>query len=411
MMLKKPFDLLVIFNLVSKHIKKRSSALFMRIFCICLLFTFTATFAKEFKVSSNKEIQQAFSRAKAGDEILIAVGDYDLGETSSTTNDGTKEKPIVLKCEGPKGYAKLRVRGQIGFRIKNKFWLIEGIHIEGSSEVTQATVFMDGPGGCGNIHMKDCKISGSAQHGMKAARTREIGVHEVYLENVELFDTAQTGFDLVSGDNWHLKNCYVHDYGKTAGVSYGIFLKGGGENGIIEACFVDGQSKNTTIGISFGGGLTGKQWLPLKKGELAPEHRNGLAKNNIVVHSSDVAFHTNNGAACLFLNNLAWSCQHFQRQASSLPDPILQNNLIGGKYRGVDASSSHNQNELSVKWFLDPEKYDFRLSQEGIKNLSGKAIKTLQNETDIEGRVRNDLYPGPVLPGAKKSTVWVDRRK
>ena len=286
----------------------------------------------------------------------IKAGEYDIVKSFSTGNDGTEKKPIILQCYGDKGYAVLKTEGQVGFRIKNKHWIIIGIHIKGSESKTQATIFMDGPGGCGNIKMTDCKISGSALHGMKAARSREVGVDNVFIEHTELFDTAFTGFDLVSGDNWVLKNCYVHSYGKKKGISYGIFLKGGGKNGVIDSCFVDGKASSTTVGISFGGGLTGKQWLPLVDGKIGPEHFNGIARNNIVVNTSDVAYHCNNGSNCFFYNNLAWNCKNFQMQKSYLEDPVLINNLIAGKYRGANSKSSNNINQLDSKWFIDSGK-------------------------------------------------------
>ena len=367
--------------------------------------------AKEYRPRDAKAILSALKSAKAGDFITIKAGVYNLDKSFSTGNDGTAKKPITLRCQGEKGYAVLQTKGQVGFRIKNQYWIIQGIHIKGSETKTQAAVFMDGPGGCGNIKMVDCKISGSALHGMKAARTREIGVHNVTIENTELFNTAFTGFDLVSGDNWLLKNCYVHSYGKKKGVSYGIFLKGGGKNGIVDACFVDGKSSSTTVGISFGGGLTGQQWLPLVNGKVAPEHFEGIARNNIVINTRDVAYHSNNAANCYFYNNLAWNCKNFQMQKSYPQDPILINNLIAGKYRGAHSKSSENINVLDEKWFIDPSNHDFRLSREGERKLKRKAKKLANCTEDYFGQARKDQYPGPVVPGAKESTKWLDRRK
>ena len=382
----------------------------MRVFFLLTLLL-PCAFSKEYHPADSKAVLAALKSARAGDIINIKAGVYNIEKSFSTENDGTAAKPIILRCSGEKGYAVLQTAAQVGFRIKNRYWLIEGIHIQGSETKTQATVFMDGPGGCGNIKMTDCKISGSALHGMKAARSREVGVHNVYIENTELFDTAFTGFDLVSGDNWVLNSCYVHDYGKKKGISYGIFLKGGGKNGIIENCFVDGKASSTTIGISFGGGLTGTQWLPLINGKIAPEHFEGIARNNIVVNSSDVAYHTNNASNCSFYNNLAWNCKNFQMQKSYPEDPLLMNNLIGGKYRGAQSKSSDNMNTVNEKWFVDPQKHDFRLSKEGVSQLKGKAKQTDNCHLDFFSTPRKDLFPGPVLPGAKKSTKWIDRRE
>ena len=375
------------------------------LFCLSLSLS-----AREYRVDSSKEIKDALAKAKPGDVISVKAGIYDLGGSFSTGNNGSESKPIHFRCAGEKDYAVLKTNAVVGFRIKSKHWIISGIHVQGSEKKTQATVFMDGPGGCGNVTMTDCKISGSAVHGMKAARTREVGVDNIILDHVELFNTAKTGFDLVSGDNWLLKNCYVHDYGKVKGVSYGIFLKGGGSNGIIDGCFVDGKSSNTTVGISFGGGLTGKQWLPLINGKIAAEHDRGIARNNIVVNTKDVAFHSNNSANCGFYNNLAWNCKYFQRQGSYPADPVLINNLLEGKYRGV-SKESNNIKSLEKSWFNNADANDFRLTVKGVNALKGRAVKLKDCSEDMFGTKRSGQYTGPIQPGAKRTTFWIDRRK
>jgi len=370
--------------------------------------------AQEIKAADAGAIKAALGAAGPGDTIVIKPGEYNLGGGASTGKDGTKEAPITLRCEGDKGYAKLNLGGQVAFRVKNKFWVFQGIHFNGDCKGTSAAVFLDGPGGGGDVRFTDCKISGSAEHGMKGAKLREKPVNNVVIEFTELFDTGATGFDLVAGDNWALRRCYVHDYGQDGGVTYGIFLKGGGKNGIIEGCIVDGKKKNTTLGISFGGGLTGKQWLPMgADGKLGPEADGGIARNNIVINAADSSYHSNNGANCKFYNNLAWGGDTFQRQASYPKDPVLINNLIGGGVKGA----SENKNTLAPKkeWFVNPDDCDFRLTDAGKAALVGKGspIPAEECPTDLFGTKRDPASAciGPVLPDAKESTKWVDRRK
>jgi hypothetical protein len=216
----------------------------------------------------------------------------------------------------------------------------------------------------------------------------------------------------VSGDDWVIRNCYIHDYGKGGGVTYGVFLKGGGRNGVIESSLVDGGKRGTTVGISFGGGLTGKQWLPTRDGKIAAEHDGGIARNNVVVRTADVAYHSNNGANCRFYNNLAYGCKGFQRQASYPKDPVLVNNAVG-KLSGADASSNHNVGPGEKAWFQDPDKYDFRLTAAGEAALVGKAVHVEENPLDMFGAKRDPGKPvlGPSPPGATQAAAWVDRRK
>jgi hypothetical protein len=335
-----------------------------------------------------------------------------MGGSFSTGKGGEKDRPVEIRAAGEKGYAVLKVGGQVGFRVNGKHLVLRGLHIQGNPKSTQATVFMDGPAGCSDVLMVDCKISGSSQHGMKAARTREKAADNITIENTELFDTAASGFDLVSGDNWTLRRCYAHDFGKGGGVTYGIFLKGGGKNGIIEGCLVDGRKQKITVGISFGGGLTGEKWLPLVDGKVGAEHTDGVARNNVVINTGDVAYHSNNGSKCSFVNNLAFGCSGFQRQASYPPDPVVVNNLISGN---TSKGASRSANNLAVKaeWFVAPDKLDFRLSDAGRTALAGKGVSLPECPTDIFGTRRDAAkpFPGPVLPEATETAVWVDRRK
>ncbi|MBA4387401.1 MAG: hypothetical protein C0404_05430 [Verrucomicrobia bacterium] len=369
--------------------------------------------ARDIKADTAADIKNALGSAGPGDTILVKPGEYDMGGSISTGKNGTKDKPVTFACEGKKGYAILKVSGQIGMRVKSKFWVIRGIHIEGNPGSTEATVFMDGPQGCSDILMTDCKISGSAQHGMKGARTREKAADNITVEYTELFDTKATGFDLVSGDNWVLRRNYVHDYGKGGGVTYGIFLKGGGKNGIIDGCFVDGKRQATTVGISFGGGLTGQKWLPLgADGKVGPEHDKGVAMNNIVINTSDVAYHSNNGANCKFFNNLAWNCKSFQRQASFPNDPVVSDNVIAGNTKSGTSESKDNV-APAKDWFVNADESDFRLTDAGVKALAGKGQAAGEVTTDYFGTKRDPAKPvlGPVLPDAKETTKWIDRRK
>ena len=209
----------------------------------------------------------------------------------------------------------------------------------------------------------DCKISGAKQYGIKASRTREKGPDNITFEFCEVFDTGKTAMDFVCGDNFVVRRCYVHDYGRAGGISYGIFLKGGGKNGIVDGCLVDAKKKRTTVGISFGGGLTGEKWLPLVGGKVAPEHDKGVARNNIVINTSDVAYHSNHAANCRYINNMSYNCAKLQCQKKYPPDPIAINNAIGKLIGG--AKGTNNTGAAKKEWLTDPDKFDYRLTKDG----------------------------------------------
>jgi hypothetical protein len=69
--------------------------------------------------------------------------------------------------------------------------------------------------------------------------------------------------------------------------------------------------------------------------------------------------------------------------------------------------------KLQKEWFVNADESDFRLTEAGKAALVGKGVALDDNPTDIFGNKRDPATPtvGPVLPDAKESTKWVDRRK
>lgn len=371
-------------------------------------------YAKDIPVDNAKDIKAAMASAQAGDVISIKPGDYEVDQLQ-TGNSGTKDQPITLQASGDRGYAKLKITGgsDVGFRVISKHWKLYGLHIVGNPAKTLDLIQIDATRGGSDLYMVDCKISTCREFLIKSSRSREKGPENVVLDHCEWFDCPETAIDLVSSDNWIIRGNYLHDWGKGGGTHYGMFLKGGGKNGIIEGNFVDGKAGKGSIGISFGGGLTGPKWLPLAAdGKVGPEHTGGIARNNIVVNTADCAYHTNNGSDCKFYNNLAYNCgAGFQRQANYPPEPTLINNVFCGGIKGA-GKNENNLTKVDKAWFLTPDAGDFRLSPAGVKALAGKGQALADNPTDYFGTPRKpgaaDL--GPVIPDAKVSTKWVDRR-
>lgn len=368
---------------------------------------------RDIKVNDAQGIRNAMKTAQAGDIISIQPGEYNMGEALVTGNSGSKDMPIILQTSGGHGYARLEITGStdVGFRILSRFWVLRGLDIEGNPKATLDLIQIDATRGGGDLQMVDCRISRCREYLFKASRNRENAADNVILDHCEWFDCPETAIDLVAGDNWIIRGNYVHDYGKDGAAHYGIFLKGGGKNGLIEGNIVDGKGGKSTVGISFGGGLTGAKWLPLiEGGKLAPEHLDGICRNNIVVRTGDCAYHANNGSDCKFYNNLAYNCRAgFQRQASYPPDPTLINNIFSGGIRGA-GESVNNLTNVETAWFVAADKNDFRLTATGKAALAGKGQALTDNPADFFGQPRklNDL--GPVNADAQESTVWVDRR-
>ena len=381
-------------------------------FAILLLVLTAWARAAEFNVNNANAIRTAMKTAKPGDVISIPPGEYDMGNDLITGNSGTKDLPITLRTSGEKGYAKLKITGNsdVGFRVLSRFWVLRGLDIEGNPKATVDLIQIDGTRGGGDLQMIDCKISRCTEFLLKSSSGRENGTDNVVLDHCEWFDCPATAIDVVGRDNWIIRGNYVHDYGSDGAAHYGIFLKGGGKNGIIEANIVDGKAGKGTLGISFGGGLTGAKWLPLVDGKVAPEHTGGICRNNIVINSGDYAYHSNNASDCKFYNNLAFNCGGgFQRQASYKPDPVLSNNVFSGNIKG-GGEAKNNLTKVDMTWFAAPEKNDFRLTPAGKAALAGQGVELPDNPMDFFSQPRKSHDLGPVNAAAGQSTGWTDRR-
>ena len=375
----------------------------------------TPALAKDIPAADPKSIRAAMQAAQPGDTIAIPPGDYDMGDALVAGVSGTKDLPITLRTAGETGYAKLKITGKtdVGFRILAKFWTLRGLHIQGANPAILDLIQIDGSRGGSDLTMVDCRISHCKEFLLKASRSREQASDNVLLDHCEWFDCPETAIDLVSGDNWIIRHNYVHDYGTDGAAHYAIFLKGGGKNGLIESNLVDAKKQKGTVGISFGGGLTGAKWLPLlDTGKVAPEHKDGICRNNIVVNTTDVAYHANNASNCKFYNNLAYNCRGgFQRQGGYAPDPAVINSVFSGSIHGA-GESQNNVTKVDEAWFVAPEKNDFRLTDIGKAALAGNAQPLKNNPADFLSNPRPtppDL--GPLNATATQSPQWLDRRQ
>jgi hypothetical protein len=202
-----------------------------------------AASAREFTVRDAKAIRTAMHAAQAGDTISIQPGDYDMGDALVAGNSGSKDQPITMRTSGETGYARLTISGRsdVGFRVLGRFWILRGLHIEGNRSATLDLIQIDATRGGGDLAMIDCRVSRCREFLLKASRSREKGADNVVLEHCEWFDCSETAIDLVAGDHWIIRGNYVHDYGKDGAAHYGIFLKGGGKNGLIEGNLVNGR--------------------------------------------------------------------------------------------------------------------------------------------------------------------------
>jgi hypothetical protein len=256
--------------------------------------------ARAIHAASAPEIISAVNNAKAGDVITVAPGHYVLPGLRMTAS-GTAKHPIVLRAAKP-GTVEFRSSATEFMKISAPGWTVENLDIAGTCQDDS-----------------DCEhafhIVGRANHTIiRDNRIRDYNAHikgngenghfpdDVLIENNWLFDTRPrvtdnpiAPVDVVGGSRWTVRGNLIADFAKrldhppmrTDDWSYGLFLKGNSERGMIAGnivdCDIDAPPTRSIRGISLGASGTGPG-LCDKGGACRTEHRQGTIWGNIVLN-------------------------------------------------------------------------------------------------------------------------------
>jgi hypothetical protein len=256
--------------------------------------------ARVIHAASAPEIISAVNNAKPGDIITVAPGHYELPGLRMIAA-GTNQQPIVLRAAKP-GTVELRSSATEFMKISAPDWIVENFDIAGTcgddSDCEHAFHIVaraDRTIIRGNrIHDYNAHIKGNGENGRFP--------NDVVIENNWLFDTHPrvtelpiAPVDVVGGARWTVRGNLIADFAKrldhppmrTDDWSYGLFLKGNSERGMIAGnivdCDLDAPPTRSIRGISLGASGTGPG-LCDKGGECRTEHRQGTVWGNIVLN-------------------------------------------------------------------------------------------------------------------------------
>ncbi len=249
-------------------------------------------------VSTTDELKQAIENAKAGQVIELLPGRYRITQKLNMRYGGTQEQPIVVRAGVP-GRVFIDSNSEVGFHITQPYWVFENLNIKGvcsEDRYCEHAFHVVGKAAhttIRNNHIEDfnAHIKVNGQNG----DWPDDGLLEFNtITNNHRRETHYpvTPFDLVGASRWRVADNIVSNFVKGDGdnVSYGIFMKGAGREGRIERNLVictpkDISQTGVRVGISFGGGGTGKAFC--RDRECKAEHTAGIASNNIVAHCND----------------------------------------------------------------------------------------------------------------------------
>jgi hypothetical protein len=377
-----------------------------------LLLLATPALARQVNVSSVSQFQTALAGAKAGDELILANGTYAVNANLSCSANGTAQAPIIVRAQNRLG-ALIRFNAVEGFKVSGAHWRFEGLDIQGActSDDTCDHAFHV-TGHAEHFVLRDSRVRDfNAQ--LKVNATQGGGTWEIphagLIERNELADTRPratshpvTKLNIDTGDNWIVRDNLIRDFHKNGGdsVSYGAFMKSGGNNGVFERnrvlCTQDVATGGTRIGLSFGGGGTGAAYCAPNfdaNKPCDPEHTGGTMRNNVIANCSDVGIYLNKARSTEVLFNTLVSTSGVDfRFASSTG--AAHGNVLSGNLRGREGGTFQaGTNQLNVStatfsgWYQAPLKGDLTVKG-NVSSLIGAAASRPQVVDDFCGRAR-----------------------
>lgn len=199
--------------------------------------------------------------------------------------------------------------------------------------------------GVSNVIVRDCKIHHTGRDGIKLTPA----CSNISILNCEISFTGSgpgaqvdfnaEGIDNVNAPNLTVRGCNFHDIATT-----GIYVKGGGQNCVIEANFI----QNCGEGGIYLGFYTDAEWFNTDVNPQYFENINGLVINNIIVNTQhagiglwgakDAKVYNNtviNGGmsemACLFLNTAdVWIDDNTSARPGNFNAQIRNNIFVQG---------------------------------------------------------------------------------
>jgi len=315
------------------------------------LVNFNKTKLRTIIVSSTPELLNAIKKAQQGDDIVIYPGVYYINKQQIYLNQsGTKVRPIRLRAS-VFGDVKIEFNTLEGLVMKGDYWLIENLKINGTCKLDQQCEHAIHIVGGQNLIFRNNELTNfnaTIKANSVVADDKQRFPDHILFENNTLYNhssritnTPVTLIDVVTGSDWIVRKNFIANHSKHGAdnVSYGLFLKGNGRNGLIESNIVDcewsvANDGYTRVGISLGGGGTGEKYC--RGGSCSAEHTGGIIKNNLVVNcSQDVALYLNKAKDSRVIHNTLINSLGIDVRFKESSVHII-NNAITGRVRSRD---------------------------------------------------------------------------
>lgn len=325
-------------------------------------------------VSDFAGLKQAVENARPGQIVEVLPGTYAWPDTLRTRGGGLAEQPILLRARDP-GTVRFEVTAMEALVLRHPYWQLENLEwvgkckVQGHCEHALHVVGQAKGTAIRNVRMQDfnahIKVNG------EGGRWPDAGIVQFStLSNSEtrrVYRIPVVPFDLVAASNWIFSDNLVLNFPRDepSSPSYGVFMKGGGSGGLIQRNLIvcsagDISEPGVRVGISLGGGLTGKDYMRDPQSPQV-EHSGGRVLGNVIAHCNDSGIDLNRATQALVQGNILVNTSGIGLREGS--QAIVMGNTLDGYIR-VRQTSSADQSDNKVgdtrAWFHNPDQLDLR---------------------------------------------------
>jgi hypothetical protein len=307
-------------------------------------------------VSTFDELSRAIANAQPGDVIELNAGVYVMKRNMGTPVGGTPLQPITVRGIRP-GAAIIESGAIEGFHITQPYWIFEDLVIKGTCSVhdycehafhvsgaAKGTVIRNNRLEDFNAHVK---VNGHPPH--KWPDDGLIEHNSLRNNSPRRTQTPVTPIDIVGADRWRVTRNYIGHFIKwgSNGISYGVFMKGGGHDGVIEhnhiACTEsDISQEGVRVGVSFGGGGSGPAFC--RDGKCITEFSGGVLSDNKIEHCNDYGVYINKSNQILIARNQILNTYGIDVRFPE-SSAILIGNKVSGKIRSREGGVVHHEQD------------------------------------------------------------------
>ncbi|MDO6542042.1 hypothetical protein [Photobacterium sanguinicancri] len=380
-------------------------------------------------VDNEQDIIKAINTAQPGMEIVIKNGDYYLEQKriNSSLAYPTANNPVIVRAETA-GKVNLELSTLEGLFINRPNWIITGLrfigncqphcehamHIVGHADNLQVThnEFVDF-----NAAIKVNGVNSNYPDFGKVSH------NYFYFTEPSESSSSVTPINLDSGNSWVLNNNIIRDFIKLGGnqVSYGAFIKGGSNNGVIENNLIVCNSTSNDyggyqVGVSLGGGGMKRA---TRRDKSNFETNLSVVRNNIMMHCNDVGVYINQGKDTIVNNNILYNTTGIDirfRQSTAL----VTNNILSGSIRERDKGVAEQFNNTVLRkdfwgggekldgWFKAPSVGDFTPTKALTRSETPYPFLTTSEstgKTPLHDFCGNPVLDGDTFMGAFKEAI------